>query len=65
MSTSAGKQFITFGQGLGLSKPAVERWAGRVLNRLDRGATEVEANVWIHAQMADLRSTPLWSRQAQ
>ena len=30
-----GKQFITFGAGLGLSKLALERWAGRVLNRLD------------------------------
>ena len=58
------KHVMCFGTGLGLSKLALERWAGRVLNRLDRGATEDEANVWIHAQMADFRSNPLWSREA-
>ena len=45
-------RIITFGGSLGLSKLELERWAGRVLNRLDRGATEDEAKVWIHAQMA-------------
>ena len=43
---------MQYGAGLGLSKLALERWAGRVLNRLDRGATEDEAKVWIHAQLA-------------
>ena len=56
---------MQFGAGLGLSKLALERWAGRVLNRLDRGATEDEANLWIHAKMADLRSDPLYSREAR
>ena len=49
------KQVISFGAGLGLSKLALERWAGRVLKRLDQGSTEYEANVWIHAKMADFR----------
>ena len=56
------KHVMCFGHGLGLSKPALERWAGRVLKRLDQGSTEHEANVWIHAKMADLRSNPLWAR---
>jgi hypothetical protein len=56
------KQVIAFGAGLGLSQRALERWAGRVLKRLDQGSTEHEANVWIHAKMADLRSNPLWAR---
>ena len=64
-SVGTGKQIMQFGAGLGLSKLALERWAGRVLSRLDRGATEDEANLWIHAKMADLRSNPLWSREAR
>ena len=56
------KHVMCFGTGLGLSKLALERWAGRVLKRLDQGSTEHEANVWIHAKMADLRSNPLWAR---
>ena len=59
------KSVMCFGTGLGLSKLALERWAGRVLNRLDRGATEDEAKLWIHAKMADLRSNALWSREAR
>ena len=50
------KQVICFGAGLGLSQRALERWAGRVLKRLDQGSTEDEANVWIHAKMADFRA---------
>ena len=50
------KQVICFGAGLGLSKLAMERWAGRVLKRLDQGSTEHEANVWIHAKMSEFRS---------
>ena len=57
-----GSSLINFGTGLGLSQRALERWPGRVLKRLDQGSTEHEANVWIHAKMADLRSNPLWAR---
>ena len=54
-SRGEGKHVMCFGHGLGLSKPALERWAGRVLKRLDQGSTEYEANVWIHAKMAEFR----------
>jgi hypothetical protein len=49
------KQVICFGAGLGLSKLALERWAGQILKRLDQGSTEDEANVWIHAKMNEFR----------
>jgi hypothetical protein len=48
-------QVICFGAGLGLSKLALERWAGQILKRLDQGSTEDEANVWIHAKMNEFR----------
>ena len=51
-----GKQIITFGNGSGLSKLALERWAGRVLKRLDDGSKEDEAKLWIHAKMSEFRS---------
>ena len=55
VGTVNGKQIMTFGNGLGLSKLALERWAGRVLHRLDQGATEEETNLWIHAKMSEFR----------
>ena len=51
-----GKQIITFGNGCGLSKLALERWAGRVLKRLDDGSKEDEAKLWILAKMREFRS---------
>ena len=49
------KQVICFGAGLGLSQRALERWAGRVLKRLDDGSKEDEAKLWIHAKMNEFR----------
>ena len=37
------KLVISFGAGLGLSKLALERWAGRILKRLDQGSTCVDS----------------------